>query len=89
MQETEKWAEELEEKLSFTVEKFEEQNQRFMQCGKELSEAQELIEKLEQQLEETSEQKRILQIQNQALKSENLGELVAKAGNFKNQEGLS
>ena len=60
-----------------------------MQCGKELSEAQELIEKLEQQLEETSEQKRILQIQNQALKSENLGELVAKAGNFKNQEGLS
>jgi 3'-phosphoadenosine 5'-phosphosulfate sulfotransferase (PAPS reductase)/FAD synthetase len=26
MQETEKWADELEEKLSFTVEKFEEQN---------------------------------------------------------------
>ena len=47
MQQTEKWAEELEEKLSFTVEKFEEQNQRFMQCGRELAEAQELIEKLE------------------------------------------
>ena len=26
----EEWAEELEEKLTFTVEKFEEQNQRFM-----------------------------------------------------------
>jgi 3'-phosphoadenosine 5'-phosphosulfate sulfotransferase (PAPS reductase)/FAD synthetase len=60
MQETEKWAEELEEKLSFTVEKFEEQNQRFMQCGKELSEAQELIEKLESSLDETNELKRML-----------------------------
>ena len=43
----EEWAEELEEKLTFTVEKFEEQNQRFMQCGKELAESQELLEKYE------------------------------------------
>ena len=41
MQHNEKWAEELEEKLSFTVEKFEEQNQRFMQCGRELADAHE------------------------------------------------
>jgi peptidoglycan hydrolase CwlO-like protein len=47
LQQAEEWAEELEEKLTFTVEKFEEQNQRFMQCGKELAEAQELIETLE------------------------------------------
>ena len=40
----EEWAEELVEKLTFTVEKFEEQNQRFMQCGKELAEAQELLD---------------------------------------------
>jgi len=43
----EKWAEELEEKLTFTVEKFEEQNLRFMQCGKELGEAHEQIDQLE------------------------------------------
>ena len=47
IEQTEKWAEELEEKLSFTVEKFEEQNSMFMQCGKDLSDAQEYIEKLE------------------------------------------
>lgn len=39
MQQNEEWAQELEEKLNFTVEKFEEQNSRFMECGKELAEA--------------------------------------------------
>jgi|TARA_B110000285_G_C15033169_1_gene567820 hypothetical protein len=38
MQQNERWAEELEEKLNFTVDKFEEQNTRFMECGKELAE---------------------------------------------------
>lgn len=33
LEQSEKWTQELEEKLSFTVEKFEEQNQRFMECG--------------------------------------------------------
>jgi hypothetical protein len=33
-----------------------------MQCGRELAEAQELIEKLENQQYETNEEKRILQI---------------------------
>ena len=35
----EEWAAELEDKLSFTVDKFEEQNQRFMECGRELAES--------------------------------------------------
>ena len=75
----EEWAEELEEKLTFTVEKFEEQNQRFMQCGKELAEAQELLEKYENQADEQREETRILKIQLAALKAENIGE---KAGDI-------
>lgn len=63
LQKAEEWAEELEEKLTFTVEKFEEQNQRFMQCGKELAEAQELLERYENQAEETNEELRVLKIQ--------------------------
>ena len=39
VKELEEWATELEDKLSFTVDKFEEQNQRFMECGKELAES--------------------------------------------------
>ena len=58
----EEWAEELEEKLTFTVEKFEEQNQRFMQCGKELAESQELLEKYEIQADEQMEVTRVLKI---------------------------
>lgn len=64
----------MEEKLSFTVEKFEEQNQRFMQCGRELAEAHEYIETLEAQHEEQKEENRIKKIQLTALKAENLGE---------------
>ena len=70
----EEWAEELEEKLTFTVEKFEEQNQRFMQCGKELAESQELLEKYENQADEQREETRVLKIQLAALKAENIGE---------------
>ena len=62
MQKAEEWAEELEEKLTFTVEKFEEQNLRFMQCGKELAEAQELLEQFENQEEDTKEEIRVLKI---------------------------
>ena len=58
----EEWAEELEEKLTFTVEKFEEQNQRFMQCGKELAQAQELLEKYEIQADDLKEENRVLKI---------------------------
>ena len=39
MHQTEAWAQELEEKLTFTVDKFEEQNKRLLECGKELAEA--------------------------------------------------
>lgn len=77
LQQAEEWAEELEEKLTFTVEKFEEQNQRFMQCGKELAEAQELIEKLEIQADESKEEMRALKIQLNVLKCENVGEKAA------------
>ena len=43
----EKVAADLEDKLSFTVEKFEEQNMRFMECGKELADTQDRCAKLE------------------------------------------
>lgn len=57
MQQNERWAEELEEKLNFTVDKFEEQNTRFMECGKELAECQQLLEKYEVNIEELVEEK--------------------------------
>jgi chromosome segregation ATPase len=47
VKELEEWATELEDKLSFTVDKFEEQNQRFMECGKELAESQDRCAQLE------------------------------------------
>ena len=62
MQQNEEWAQELEEKLNFTVEKFEEQNSRFMECGKELAEAQQLLEKYEVNIEELIEEKKNVEI---------------------------
>jgi len=47
VKELEEWATDLEDKLSFTVDKFEEQNQRFMECGKELAESQDRCAQLE------------------------------------------
>ena len=46
--------------MTFTVEKFEEQNLRFMQCGKELGEAHEQIDNMESQIDELTEEKRVL-----------------------------
>lgn len=40
--------EELQSKLDFTVQKFEEQNKKFQECGQELAEAYETIEQQEQ-----------------------------------------
>ena len=73
MQQSEKWVEELEEKLNFTVEKFEEQNQRFMQCGRELAEAFETIDKQESQLDTQNNQIGVMQVEINTFKSVNLG----------------
>lgn len=73
IQQSEAWAQELEEKLTFTVDKFEEQNKRFLECGKELAEAQEKLEKQELQIQESIESNRILQAQLNALKESNMG----------------
>ena len=40
----ERQLEELESKLAFTLQNFEEQNKRFEQCGQELASAYETIE---------------------------------------------
>lgn len=44
IQHHEAWAMELEEKLAFTVDKFEEQNKRFLECGRDLAELQDQFE---------------------------------------------
>lgn len=62
------------------MEKFEEQNLRFMQCGKELGEAHEQIDKLEAQIEELTEEKRILIARLKVLQCENIGEKASPSG---------
>jgi len=42
--------EDIENKLNFTVKKFEEQNKRFQECGKELAEAYVTIENQENEI---------------------------------------
>lgn len=55
----------------------------FMQCGRDLSDAQEYIGKLELQQEEKDDEKRIYQIQLAAIKAENLGETVKGSNHLK------
>lgn len=45
----------LEAKLKYTVTQFEEQNKKFQQCGTELAEAYQLIDKQEDQIEQLTQ----------------------------------
>lgn len=55
-----KQVQELEEKLNFTVEKFEEQNQKFLQCGRDLVDAHSLIELQALELAEAHKEIKVL-----------------------------
>ena len=64
----EKQIDDLEHRLNYTVNKFEEQNLRFQQCGRQLAEAYEAMEKHEQTIAMQNEEMRIMQEEMKELK---------------------